>query len=317
MRLPFNLLKLEKMIKLFKVKAVTYGEVLWDVFPTHKKIGGAPLNVALRMKSFGAESTIISKVGSDADGKEIISFLSENGIDTGILQVSEEYKTGVVNVMINEKGNASYDILYPSAWDKIALNDDINTKVSEADVFIFGSLICRDEESRSTLNALLEDAKFKVFDANLRAPYYTTDVLVELMMKADFIKLNDEELYEISRKLDSPYNSFEQNIKFIADKTNTKQVCVTKGAFGAVLYYNEKFYYNSGYFIKVVDTVGAGDSFLASLIVRLLRGKSPQKSLNYACAIGALVAGEEGANPKISDKVISDYMKIEKKNIKK
>ena len=219
--------------------------------------------------------------------------------------------------MINEKGNASYDILYPSAWDKIALNDDIKTKVSEADVFIFGSLICRDEESRSTLNALLEEAKFKVFDANLRAPYYTTDVLVELMMKADFIKLNDEELYEISRKLDSPYNSFEQNIKFIADKTNTKQVCVTKGAFGAVLYYNEKFYYNSGYFIKVVDTVGAGDSFLASLIVRLLRGKSPQKSLNYACAIGALVAGEEGANPKISDKVISDYMKIEKKNIKK
>ncbi|WP_264564747.1 carbohydrate kinase family protein [Flavobacterium sp. N3904] len=301
------------MIKLFKVKAVTYGEVLWDVFPTHKKIGGAPLNVALRMKSFGADSTIISKVGSDTDGKEIVSFLTEKGIDTNVIQISEEYKTGVVNVMINEKGNASYDILYPSAWDKIGLNDDVMTKVSEADVFIFGSLICRDEESRSTLNVLLEEAKYKVFDANLRAPYYTTDVLIELMIKADFIKLNDEELFEISRKLNSPYNSFEQNIKFIADQTNTKQVCVTKGAFGAVLYYNEKFYYNSGYFIKVVDTVGAGDSFLASLIVRLLRGKSPQKSLNYACAIGALVAGEEGANPKISEKTISDYMKIEKR----
>nr|WP_315156266.1 carbohydrate kinase [uncultured Flavobacterium sp.] len=295
-------------------KAVAYGEVLWDVFPTHKKIGGAPLNVALRMKSFGVESAIISKVGSDADGQEIVSFLSEKGIETDTIQISEEYKTGVVNVMINEKGNASYDILYPSAWDKIALNEDIKKKVSDADVFIFGSLICRDEESRQTLNALLDEAKYKVFDANLRAPYYTTDVLIELMMKADFIKLNDEELFEISRKLDSPYNSFEQNIKFIADKTNSKQVCVTKGAFGAVLYYDDKFYYNSGYFIKVVDTVGAGDSFLASLIVRLLRGKSPQKSLNYACAIGALVAGEEGANPKISDKVISDYMKIEKKN---
>lgn len=304
------------MTKSLKVKAVTYGEVLWDVFPTHKKIGGAPLNVALRMKSFGVESAIISKVGSDADGEEIISFLSEKGIDTGIIQISEEYKTGVVNVMINEKGNASYDILYPSAWDKITLNEDIKKKVSDADVFIFGSLICRDEESRSTLNALLEEAKYKVFDANLRAPYYTTDILIELMMKADFIKLNDEELFEISRKLDSPYNSFEQNIKFIADKTNTKQVCVTKGAFGAVLYYNDKFHYNSGYFIKVVDTVGAGDSFLASLIVRLLKGKSPQKSLNYACAVGALVAGEEGANPKISDKVISDYMKIEKKSKK-
>lgn len=298
------------------LKAVAYGEVLWDVFPTHKKIGGAPLNVALRMKSFGVESAIISKVGSDADGQKIVSFLSEKGIETDTIQVSEEYKTGVVNVMINEKGNASYDILYPSAWDKIALNENIKKKVSDADVFIFGSLICRDEESRQTLNALLDEAKYKVFDANLRAPYYTTDVLIELMMKADFIKLNDEELFEISRKLDSPYNSFEQNIKFIADRTNSKQVCVTKGAFGAVLYYDEKFYYNSGYFIKVVDTVGAGDSFLASLIVRLLRGKSPQKSLNYACAIGALVAGEEGANPKISDKVISDYMKIEKKSKK-
>jgi fructokinase len=297
-----------------KLKAVAYGEVLWDVFPTHKKIGGAPLNVALRIKSFGVESAIISKIGSDEEGKEIVSFLSEKGIDTDTIQISEEYKTGMVNVMINEKGNASYDILYPSAWDKIVLNEDIKKKVSEADVFIFGSLICRDEESRLTLNALLDEAKYKVFDTNLRAPYYTTDVLIELMMKADFIKLNDEELFEISRKLDSPYNSFEQNIKFIADKTNSKQVCVTKGAFGAVLYYNDKFYYNSGYFIKVVDTVGAGDSFLASLIVRLLKGKSPQKSLNYACAIGALVAGEAGANPKISDKLITDYMKIEKKS---
>lgn len=298
------------MIKLFKVKAVTYGEVLWDVFPSHKKIGGAPLNVALRMKSFGAQSNIISKVGSDVDGKEIVSFLTENGIDADIIQISEEYKTGVVNVMINEKGNASYDIFYPSAWDKIVLNEDIKDIVADADVFIFGSLICRDEESRSTLNALLEIAKYKVFDANLRAPYYTKEVLIELMLKADFIKLNDEELWEISRKLESPYNSFEQNIKYIAEKTNTKQICVTKGAFGAVLYYDNKFYYNSGYFIKVVDTVGAGDSFLASLIVRLLRGKSPQKSLNYACAVGALVAGHEGANPKISEKEIVKFMML-------
>ena len=220
-------------------------------------------------------------------------------------------------MMINEKGNASYDIMYPSSWDKIDLSEEIVQKVSESDVFVFGSLICRDEVSRSTLYALLDKAEYKVLDANLRAPYYTTEVLVELMSKADFIKLNDEELWEISRKLGSPYNSFEQNIKFIADKTNTKQICVTKGAFGAVLYYNEKFYYNSGYFIKVVDTVGAGDSFLASLLVRLLKGKSPQKALNYACAVGALVAGEEGANPKISEKTIRDYMKIEKNKSEK
>ena len=292
------------------LNVVSFGEVLWDLFPTHKKIGGAPLNVALRMNALGVATTIISRVGADEDGNEIISFVNNQDVSSDSIQIGEDYKTGVVNVMINEKGNASYDIHYPSSWDKITPTKEMDEKVSEADAFVFGSLICRDEVSRSTLYALLDKAKYKVLDANLRAPYYTADVLYELMLKADFIKLNDEELYEISQQLESPYNSFEQNIKFIAEKTNTKHVCVTKGAFGAVLYYNEKFYYNSGYFIKVVDTVGAGDSFLASLIVRLLKGKSPQKSLNYACAVGALVAGHEGANPKISEKEIKKFMML-------
>lgn len=292
-------------------KAVCFGEVLWDVFPTHKKIGGAPLNVALRMNSLGVATTMVSRVGADSNGDDIVSFLKENKINIDEVQTAEEYKTGIVNVMINEKGNASYDIAYPSAWDKIELNKVSKEKVSKSDVFVFGSLACRDEVSRTTLYSLLDEAKFKVLDANLRAPYYTIEVLLELMGKADFIKLNDEELKEISKKLGSPYNSFEQNIQFIAEKTNTKQVCVTKGEFGAVLYCNEKFYYNSGYFIKVVDTVGAGDSFLASLILRLLRGKSPQKALNYACAVGALVAGQEGANPEISEAAIKKFMMIQ------
>jgi fructokinase len=294
----------------YTLSAVCFGEVLWDIFPTHKKIGGAPLNVALRMNSLGVETTMISRVGADENGEDILSFLSSQEITTDLIQVTKEYKTGAVHVMINEKGNASYDILYPSAWDKIVETEIMDKVISEADVFVFGSLASRDEVSRETLNSLLDKAKYKVFDANLRAPYYTIEVLNKLMQKADFIKLNDEELREISRELGSPYNSFEQNIKFIAEKTNTKQVCVTKGEFGAVLYYNDKFYYNSGYFIKVVDTVGAGDSFLASLLIRLLRGKSPQKALNYACAVGALVAGHEGANPKISEKEIKKYMMI-------
>jgi fructokinase len=294
----------------YTLSAVCFGEVLWDIFPTHKKIGGAPLNVALRMNSLGVETAMISRVGEDENGEDILSFLSSQEITTDLIQVTKEYKTGAVNVMINEKGNASYDILYPSAWDKIVETEIMDKVISEADIFVFGSLICRDEVSRITLLNLLDKAKYKVLDANLRAPYYTTEILNNLMQKADFIKLNDEELREISRELGSPYNSFEQNIKFIAEKTNTKQVCVTKGEFGAVLYYNDKFYYNSGYFVKVVDTVGAGDSFLASLLIRLLRGKSPQKALNYACAVGALVAGQEGANPKISEKDIKKFMMI-------
>ena len=293
-----------------KLKAVCFGEVLWDEFPTHKKIGGAPLNVALRMNSLGAATSIISKIGNDENGEQIVKYIEDHKVNSELIQIDNDYKTGVVHVMINEKGNASYDIHYPSAWDKIVINDQMIESISDADAFIFGSLVCRDEVSRQTLMTLLDKANYKILDANLRAPYYTLDILMELMNKADFIKLNDEELVEISKKINSPYNSFEQNIKFISEMTNTQQICVTKGPFGAVLYNNGKFYYNSGYFVDVVDTVGAGDSFLATLIIRLLKGKSPQKSLNYACAIGALVAASEGANPTISISKLKKFMNI-------
>ncbi|WP_026714291.1 carbohydrate kinase family protein [Flavobacterium daejeonense] len=299
------------MTKNKKIKAFSFGEVLWDVFPTHKKIGGAPLNVALRMQSLGADVAMISKVGFDEDGEAIVTFVKENGVHTNYIQAGADYKTGVVHVMVNEKGNASYDILYPSAWDKIKAEDGLIHQISDSDVFVFGSLSARDEDSRATLMHLLENSTtYKVFDVNLRAPYYTFELISHLMREADFIKLNDEELLEISQKMGSPYHSFEQNIKFIAKETNTKHICVTKGAFGAVLYYNDKFYYNSGYFIKVMDTVGAGDSFLASLLIKLLNGKSPQKALNFACAVGALVAGSEGANPALTKKDISKFMML-------
>ena len=128
------------------------------------------------------------------------------------------------------------------------------------------------------------------------------------MQKADFIKFNDEELYEVCTYLGSKYNSLEQNIKFIAEKTNSKHVCVTKGPFGAVLLYDSKLYYNSGYKIKVVDTVGAGDSFLGSLISQLLNNIKPQEAIDFACAIGALVAKSEGANPRITDMEIEKFI---------
>ena len=305
------------MKKKSSLSAVCYGEVLWDIFPTHKKIGGAPLNVALRMNSMGVKTNMISRVGADENGDGIVSYLNDHEISIDLIQTTNEYKTGAVQVMINEKGNASYDIQYPAAWDKIEQTDRMDKLTTEADVFVFGSLASRDEVSRETLFSLLDKAQYKVLDANLRAPYYTKEIIYSLMLKADFIKLNDEELREISNQMDSPYNSFEQNMKFIAEKTNTKQLCVTKGEYGAVLYYDGKFYYNSGYFVKVVDTVGAGDSFLASLLLRLLRGKSPQKSLNYACAVGALVASQEGANPKISGKEIKEFMMVDKGKIEK
>jgi fructokinase len=289
-------------------KIVCFGEVLWDVFPTHKKIGGAPLNVALRLQSFGNDVFMISQVGNDKIGEDLVNYVNDNGVVTEFIAKDNNFETGKVNVSLDKNGSASYEIKYPSAWDKIRITESMKNTVKSSDAFIFGSLVARDEVSKSTLMQLLEVATYKIFDLNLRPPHYKKDLLIELMDKADFIKFNDEELFIVSDFLNSPFHGLEQNIRYIAEKTKTKSICVTKGKFGAVLLYNNAFYYNSGYQITVKDTVGAGDSFLASLTDQLLCNVEPQNAINFACAVGALVAQSEGANPKISAEAIEQFM---------
>ncbi|PKP29388.1 MAG: carbohydrate kinase [Bacteroidetes bacterium HGW-Bacteroidetes-18] len=291
-----------------KLKGICFGEILFDVFLEHKKIGGAPLNVASRIKSLGSEISIISAVGSNSNGRELIEYIKNLGINIKTIQVKNDYPTGLVNVILNEKGNASYDIHYPSAWDKIEPSVTNTSMVEEADFFVYGSLASRDAVSRNTLKQLLEVAKYKIFDVNLRVPHYTQKTLIDLLKEANFIKFNDDELFEIANYLKSTHKSLEQNIKFIAKETNTDAICVTLGSHGAVLFWENKFYYNCGFKVKVIDTVGSGDSFLASLIVKLLAEKDPQKALNYACAVGAIVAQNEGANPKIHQSEIDEFL---------
>ncbi|OXA99218.1 carbohydrate kinase family protein [Flavobacterium pectinovorum] len=282
------------------LKAVAYGEVLWDVFEDKKKIGGAPLNVALRMKTLGCEVAMISCVGNDEDGKAILNHVKQLGLQTDAIMQSETFPTGLVKVTLDERGSATYEINYPSAWDKIVLNNQAETLVINADVLIYGSLVCRDKVSRDSLEDLLQINIYKVFDINLRKPHYTYEVLERLMLSADFIKFNDEEILEIAKALQSPFESLEENIHFIAELTHTKAICVTRGKHGALLFWKGQLYENEGYPVKVADTVGAGDSFLASLITYLLTDKNPQTSIDFACAIGALVAESAGANPEIS-----------------
>ncbi|OHT43841.1 carbohydrate kinase family protein [Flavobacterium tructae] len=281
------------------LKAVAYGEVLWDVFAAEKKIGGAPLNVALRMQSLGCNAAMISCVGSDEDGVTIINHVKNLGLEAEAIIKSEDFPTGLVHVTLNEKGSASYVIHYPAAWDKIVLSDFARSLAVNADVLIFGSLVCRDEVSRKSLEELLRTNVYKVFDVNLRKPHYSYEILEQLMHAASFIKFNDEELLEVSAALHSPFTTLEENIYFIAEKTGTNAICVTRGQYGAVLLWENQLYENYGYTVKVVDTVGAGDSFLAALITSLLTGKKPQDAIDFACAVGALVAASPGANPEI------------------
>ena len=293
-----------------ETNVICFGEVLFDVFPTHKIIGGAPLNVALRLASLGINTQIISRIGNDEIGKELLEFIQANNVSIDLIQIDETYSTGVVQVKLDSKGSATYAINYPVAWDEIECTPEDKNAVKNADVLVFGSLVCRDETSYETLLSLLKVAKNKIFDVNLRAPFYTNDILIQLMNQADFIKFNDDELFKICAMYNFPFDTLEQNIHFIAEKTKTAQICVTKGSQGAVLYHNKKLFYNSGYKVQVTDTVGSGDSFLAGLLYQLFLGNSPQNAIDFACALGALVAQNEGANPKIGKEEITTFMNL-------
>lgn len=294
-----------------KINAVSYGEVLFDVFGEEKKIGGAPLNLALRTASFGFPVAMISAVGNDEDGKVICDYVRENQLDTSGIMTTQDYDTGIVQVTLNDRGSATYEIKFPSAWDFIELNDNVRNIVKNADVFFFGSLICRNDVSRNTLFSLLDSNSemFKVFDVNLRKPHYNIEVLQHLMNKADFIKFNDEEILEIASELGFQSDNLEENIQFISEKTSTKSICVTLGKHGSLLLWNGNIYQHGGYPVKVADTVGAGDSFLASLIAKLLSDKNPETALDFASAVGALVASYSGANPKLRNEEIDNFLK--------
>ena len=211
------------------LKITCFGEVLWDVFPSGEKIGGAPLNVAIRLQSMEVRTGMISSVGRDTRGEKIKEYLNALSINTANIQELNEYPTGVVQVTLDASGSATYEIKFPVAWDKIPLTTMMIDEVKESDAFIYGSLVCRDQISKDTLVNLISKSKYRVLDVNLRQGYYTQDLLLELVQSADFIKFNDDELFEIAALMGSTYNSLEQNLEYIKSKVHASTICVTKG----------------------------------------------------------------------------------------
>ncbi|WP_395067414.1 carbohydrate kinase [Flavobacterium sp.] len=288
-------------------KIVCFGEVLWDVLPTKKIAGGAPMNVSIRLQSLGIETKMISKIGNDLLGKELLDIIVEKRVSKALIQVDESLSTGEVLVELDQKGSATYDIVYPSAWDKIELTQENSNEVKEADALVFGSLACRDEVSKNTLLELLKVAKYKIFDVNIRPPFYTVPFIKEMMILSDFVKLNEDELLEVAQALGSKSDAIETNILYLSKLTNTNKICVTKGENGAILYIENQLYSHEGFKVKVVDTIGAGDSFLAALLSKVLYCNDYKNALKYACAVGALVASNNGANPELKE---NDILKL-------
>lgn len=281
------------------MKISSFGEVLWDDFPSGKVLGGAPLNILIRLGGLGAECSIISRKGNDEYGEQLLSLIEAKNVAVDLIQTDNEHATSLVKVILQSDGSASYDIVYPCAWDKITVTEEALLRVAESDAFVFGSLSTRDPVSRVTLSELLPAARFRVFDVNLRKPHYDTERVRELMKQSDLVKLNDDELYELAEAFGSPYRSLEQNMRYLAGHTDTPHLCVTLGAHGAVYLNGGRIHAHHGYRVKVADTVGSGDSFLAGFIFKLLSGSPPEEILAFACAMGALNASLQGATPDL------------------
>lgn len=275
---------------------VCFGEVLWDILASGAVPGGAPMNVAYHLYKLQKNPAVITRIGIDERGEEIIKIFSDYGVCTEFFQLDYDHETGTVYAEPGECNEVVYDIVMPVAWDFIRCEDDQMDLVSNAEFFVFGSLAARSSVSKKTLLQLLEVAKTKVLDVNLRAPHYNRRIVEELLAKADFLKLNLAEL-ELITGWFSKHTSVEDRMRSIIDKFKIQNMVVTMGGDGAVLYYNGHEYVHKGYKVDVVDTIGSGDSFLAGLLARLLDNASPVNALEFASGLGAFIAMQKGACP--------------------
>ena len=277
---------------------VCFGEILWDVLPTGKQPGGAPFNVAVHLHQLGQPAELISRVGHDNLGSELLGFLHERGLDTRYVQLGETHPTGVVNANVGDRNEVVYTIVQPVAWDYIQYDDALAGLVAAADMLVFGSLAARTAATRETLYRLLPHAKFRVFDVNMRPPHYTREVVQHLLEHADLVKMNEHELAEILGWLGKDAAD-EETLPWLAQRFQLQAVCVTLGADGAMLWKDGQLYRSPGLAVEVADTIGSGDAFLAALLTSWLAGQLPQQCLRLACATGALVATYQGATPSI------------------
>ena len=295
------------MKKVGSKKIICFGEVLWDHFPDGKKLGGAPFNVTNSLKNFGADVDFISRVGDDDLGNEILKLMQNNNISTDYIQVDPYHVTGNVEVSLDSSGSAKYNIISDVAWDFIEPKEEIFELVKNSYALIYGSLAAR-ADSFKTLDLLLDLAKFSVFDLNLRAPHYNLILIENLMKRSDMLKFNDQELLFVADSMNSPFSSIKEHVKFISEKTNTDIICVTMGSKGAILYHTGKWFNSNGFKVNVIDTVGAGDSFLAILVYNLICENNLNDALEKACAMGALISSHSGANTKISEDDLYEFI---------
>ena len=288
-------------------QVVCFGEVLWDLLPTKALPGGAPMNVAYHLKKLGANPLLLSKIGTDDYGKGLVDMLAANDLSTDFLQVDFTHPTGLVYAKPNEYNEVVYDIVFPSAWDFIEWQEEFSTVLAKAEFFVYGSLTSRNKVSRDTLYRLLEEAKTKVLDINLRPPHFNRNNVERLLSQADILKMNIAEL-ELITGWFSQFSGTEERVQLIQDRFHIDTIIITMGGDGALVNHQGQVYRNGGLKVTVADTIGSGDSFLAGFLSQRLSGASMEQALDFASAIGAFIATQQGACPDYTISQITELI---------
>lgn len=279
-------------------KIIGLGEILWDMLPTGKQLGGAPANFAYHVCRLGGNGWAVSAISDDELGREIKNTLSTKKLNTILEEVNEP--TGTVQVTLDAAGVPTYDITEGVAWDHIPFTERIGNLAKETSAVCFGTLAQRSPESRATIHKFIESmpaGSLKVFDINLRQKYYDENIISDSLRLADILKINDEELEIVSRMLCLTGTS-EERCRAISREFNLKFVILTMGGDGSKVILEDRVHLSTPGKINIVDTVGAGDSFTAAFMLAYLRGESIEKAHTLATEVSSYVCTKAGAMPE-------------------
>ena len=287
---------------------VGMGEALWDVLPEGKKIGGAPANFAYHVSQFGLNSRVVSAVGNDKLGAEILENFKEKNLNCIIETIP--YPTGTVQVELDAEGVPCYEIKEGVAWDNIPYTVTLQELACHTRAICFGSLAQRSVVSRETINRFLdampkEENVLKIFDINLRQNFYTKDILCNSFQRCNVLKINDEELVTVSRMFGYPGIDLRDKCWILLAKYNLKMLILTCGVNGSYVFTPGKVSFVETPKVEVADTVGAGDSFTAAFVSAILKGKSVPEAHKLAVDTSAFVCTQHGAMPILPDELKS------------
>jgi len=278
---------------------VGIGEMLWDIFPERKIPGGAPANFAYHASQFGFKSYVVSAVGKDLLGKEILKIFAEK--ELWLLVETVDWPTGTVKVELNDKGIPQYEICENVAWDNIPFTERTKELAMNCSAVCFGTLAQRNEASRKTIRSFLElvpQNALKIFDINLRQHFYSKKTIYESLLSSNILKINEEEVAEVARLFELEKKSEQEICLHLLKEYNLNIVIETKGSEGSYVFTKSEISYLDTPKVNAIDTVGAGDSFAGAFAGALLQGKSIQEAHKLAVEVSSYICTQRGAMHK-------------------